>query len=312
MKNNFPRKCFSIISSENSSWDNLLNCSNCTCCYDSLVCKDCKRVYDCFNSVDCQDVYLWWADRDERASTLWYETDNSFNCNRWIFCSTCWAWCNNVIYCDSCYTCKNCFWSTWLRNKEYCILNKQYTKEQYNSLVPKIIEHMQKTWEWWEFFLASISPFWYNETVAQEYFPLNPPLVPLNKGENLNEVKVGGFNRSDYEEPFPKVDKIIKASDLPNDIKDIPDDILNRAIECEVTKKPFKIIKQELDFYRKHNLPIPRRHPDQRHLDRMKLRNPRKLFDRKCDKCWIDIKTTYSPDRSEIVYCEKCYNEEVY
>jgi len=60
---------------------------------------------------------------------------------------------------------------------------------------------------------------------------------------------------------------------------------LNWAIECEITKKPFKIIREELEFYRKHNLPIPRRHPDQRHLDRMKLRNPRKLFMRKCDKC---------------------------
>jgi hypothetical protein len=44
----------------------------------------------------------------------------------------------------------------------------------------------------------------------------------------------------------------------------------------------------------------------------MALRNPRKLFDRKCDKCWVKIKTTYSPDRKEIVYCESCYNKEVY
>jgi len=43
----------------------------------------------------------------------------------------------------------------------------------------------------------------------------------------------------------------------------------------------------------------------------MKLRNPRKLYDRKCDKCSIDIKTTYSPERPEIVYCEECYNKEI-
>jgi hypothetical protein len=98
---------------------------------------------------------------------------------------------------------------------------------------------------------------------------------------------------------------------LPADIKDIPDDILNWAVECEVTSKPFRIIKQELDFYRKHSLPIPRRHPDQRHLDRMSLRNPRRLYDRSCDKCGVDIRTTYSPDRSEIVYCEGCYGEEM-
>ena len=106
--------------------------------------------------------------------------------------------------------------------------------------------------------------------------------------------------------------KIIPANKLPDSISDIPDDILNWAIECEVTKKPFRIIKQELEFYRKHNLPIPRKHPDQRHLDRMSLRNPRKLFDRNCDKCWVNMKTTYSTDREEKVYCEECYNKEVY
>ena len=154
-----------------------------------------------------------------------------------------------------------------------------------------------------------------------EYFPIIPPLnLPLAGETSSNSPPALGarlgegqnFKRSTYEPPFPKVDKIIKASMLPEDITKIPDDILNRAIECEVTKKPFRIIAQELEFYRKHNLPIPKRHPDQRHLDRMALRNPRKLFDRKCDKCGKDIKTTYSPDRKEIVYCEECYNREVY
>lgn len=66
------------------------------------------------------------------------------------------------------------------------------------------------------------------------------------------------------------VEKTIKASLLPEDITNIPDDILNWAIECEVTKKPFRIVKPELEFYRKHNLQIPHRHPDQRYIDRLK------------------------------------------
>jgi hypothetical protein len=179
--------------------------------------------------------------------------------------------------------------------------------------------------EWGEFFPASMSPFGYNETVAQEYFP-------LTKSETIkNEI----FNWSDYEAPFPKVEKIIPAEKLPNSIESIPDDILNWAIECEVSGKPFRIIKQELEFYRKHSLPIPRRHPDQRHLDRMKMRNPRKLFERICDceECGENWKksgkydekefalntktgksgkkmiTTYAPERTETVYCEVCYLE---
>lgn len=156
---------------------------------------------------------------------------------------------------------------------------------------------MMKTGEWGEFFPASISPFGYNETVASEYFPLTKQEV----------VEGSIFNWSDYEAPFPRVEKIIKASMLPDDISKIPDDILNWAIECEATGKPFRIIPQELEFYRKHHISIPHRHPDQRHLDRMSLRNPRKLFERQCDCCQKDIITTYSPVRSETVYCEECY-----
>jgi hypothetical protein len=160
---------------------------------------------------------------------------------------------------------------------------------------------MRKTGEWGEFFPSSMSPFGYNETVAQEYYPLS----------RSEATKGGVFQWSDYEAPFPKVEKIIPASKLPEDIAKIPDDILNWAIECEVTKRPFRIIKQELEFYRKHNLPIPRRHPDQRHLDRMALRNPRKLFERKCDKCHEVMITTYAPERPEKVYCESCYEKVV-
>jgi hypothetical protein len=206
----------------------------------------------------------------------------------------------------------DCFACVGLRNKQYCVFNKQYSKEEYEALVPKIIEHMAKAGEWGEFFPSSISPFGYNETVAQEYFPMT-----------REETLAKGFIWSDYEPPFPKVEKTIPASKLPENIEDVPDDILNWAIECEITKRPFRIIKQELDFYRKHRLPIPKRHPDQRHLDRMALRNPRKLFERTCD-CPDCAKnhaapdgkptkflTTYSPDRSEKVYCEKCYAKEI-
>ena len=75
---------------------------------------------------------------------------------------------------------------------------------------------------------------------------------------------------------------------------------------------PFKIVKQELDFYRKHNIPIPKRHPKVRYLERVSLTNPKKLFDRKCSKCKEDIKSVFSDNSWKIVYCEDCYNKEIY
>jgi hypothetical protein len=292
---NKPKRNLHISNSENCIWDYISNSKNLSHCFDVSESENSKYVtYWAFWLKNVYDSNALWA------IELWYE------CNEWwIDINSCCfvknpiEWLFKSFYSILCWKqSSNLFGCIWLQSKEYCILNKQYSKEEYETLVPKIIEHMQKTWEWWEFFPASISPFGYNETLAFEYFPLSK-----------NEALEKWFNWSDYESPFPKVDKIIKASMIPLNISDIPDDILNWAIECEVSWKPFRIVKAELEFYRKHNLPIPKRHPDQRHLDRLALRNPRKLFDRICDKCWKEIKTTYSPDRKEIVYCEECYLE---
>lgn len=54
----------------------------------------------------------------------------------------------DVYLSELCDSCKFCFACIGLRNKSYCILNRQYTKEQYEELVPKIIEYIMKTEEW--------------------------------------------------------------------------------------------------------------------------------------------------------------------
>jgi len=103
---------------------------------------------------------------------------------------------------------------------------------------------------------------------------------------------------------------------IPDTISEIPDDILNWPIQCEISKRPFKIIPSELKFYRDQNLPIPHLHPEERFNKRMSLRNPRKLWTRNCMKCNAEIQTTYSPEEEiacnsklqrRIVYCENCY-----
>jgi len=128
----------------------------------------------------------------------------------------------------------------------------------------------------------SLSAFGYNETIAQEYFPL---------------TKEGAiaqwFKRSDHEAPSPSADQ-------------------EGVLVCEMSWKPFRLIPQEIEFYKKNSLPLPTKHPDVRHAERMKLRNPRKLRDRECSICEVDIKTTYAPERLEKVCCEECYNKKIY
>ncbi|PJB89047.1 hypothetical protein CO082_02335, partial [Candidatus Peregrinibacteria bacterium CG_4_9_14_0_8_um_filter_44_15] len=99
---------------------------------------------------------------------------------------------------------------------------------------------------------------------------------------------------------------------LPSDIKDVPQDIADKILTCAVSGKPYKIIPQELKLYKQHNLPLPRIRFNERHLARIGKRNPRYLWDRKCQKCGADLKSSYAPERPETVYCEKCYLEAVY
>jgi hypothetical protein len=156
-----------------------------------------------------------------------------------------------------------------------------------------------------EFFPSELSPFCYNETIAQEHYP-----------KTKAEILEAGYK---WREPEAKQYKItLQAKDLPDHIKDVSDDILNQIIECEHAGNcneqcmgAFKIIPSELQFYKKMNLALPRLCSNCRHYNRLRQRTPFKLWDRNCAKCKNPIKTSYSPDRKEIIYCESCYNSEV-
>ena len=95
-------------------------------------------------------------------------------------------------------------------------------------------------------------------------------------------------------------------------INDTQDDITTHVLYCEATGKPYKITPQELKFYRRMCVPVPRRCPDQRQRDRVALRNPHRLWTRPCMQCSKPMQTTYSPDRPEIVHCEECYLKDIY
>lgn len=206
---------------------------------------------------------------------------------------------SNIYYSHDCHHSDSLFACVGLKHKQYCILNKQYSKEEYESLVGKIIEHMQQTGEWGEYFSPTIAAFGYNETIAQEHFPLSKTEV-LKRGWKWHEEEEEGKN---YMGP---------VVDLPETIAEIDETICDQILLCEKTKKPYKINLQEFKFYQKMGLPIPKISDRQRHLARVAKKNPFLLWDRKCKCCGKKIQTSYAEDRKEMVYCEECYLETVY
>lgn len=210
----------------------------------------------------------------------------------------------NLEYCLECFNCRNCFGCIGLRHKQFHIFNKPYLEDDYWQKLNEIKIKMLENNEYGEFFPLSMSLYPYNNSYAVVEFPLNKEQVLKN-----------GWQW--YDEPHIPPDllglAVIEPRDLPVDIKEVKDDILDKAVVCRITGKPFRIIKPELDFYRKHNLPIPTKHPFQRMLERFRKRNPLKLWKAVCAKCGNEIYTSYFPEKQKEykIYCENCYLKEV-
>ncbi|HCW32057.1 MAG: hypothetical protein UT36_C0008G0019 [Candidatus Peregrinibacteria bacterium GW2011_GWF2_39_17] len=282
------------FNNENVSGDFIFNCKNAKYCFSAYRCQD---VAFAGRTVEQKDSYDF--EGGGKGELLYENMSNDFSYKA-IGCTTC----ENLVesyYCDLCFNCEHCFGCVGLKKKKYCILNKQYTKEEYEMKMALIIAHLKKTEEWGEFPPIVLSPFSYNETMANEYFPLSK-----------EQARAKGYKWKDEDASPISVTSIISAKELPDTIDEVKDSILDQAILCEVTKKPFRLIKSELEFYRKQGLSLPRRHPDQRHKDRFARRNPRCLWNRNCTKCLKQILSSYSPKRTGKIYCEACYLQAVY
>jgi hypothetical protein len=271
---------------------------------------------------DCYDYSFY----GENAIEIYETIKSGTNLNHVLFSNGCFPEGHFVEYCHYCIGCHDLFACIGLRNKSYCIFNKQYSKEEYFELRGKIIEHMNEKpyidkknniYKYGEFFPSEFSPFAYNESIIQEVFPLTKEEA-LSQGYRWREKQERNYNIDIYNK------------DIPDDIKNTDESIINKVIECQnntsaqESRSPdqdtlgcteaFKITREEFQFYQQMNLPLPRYCPNCRHYNRLKQRNPLKLWHRKCMKegCNNEFETSYAPQRPEIIYCEECYKREVY
>jgi hypothetical protein len=278
--------------------------------------KNSKEMYNCSHSEncrycqhitfkpasDCMD-YSGWGNNAE----LIYE---SFTVGKDVsnvkFTGYSWSDCVNTEYCFHAITSKNNFGCVNLKRKSYSILNKEYPKEEYEKLKLHIIKDMSehpfkdergRSWPYGEFFSPGFGKFAYNNSNASKFFV-------KTKEEAIKE----GFTWNEEEEQHGE--SSIKGEDLPETIGEIDESILQKVISCTTCDRKYKIASLEFDLLRKMNMPLPSRCLKCREKSRFdKLQMP-KLYDRSCMKCNIPIRTSYAPDRKEIVYCEKCYQLE--
>lgn len=269
-----PRRATRGQKNENVTGDNLFYCTNVEDCYN---CSELTNSRYCtelpLGGKDCQDIDIWGG------------IEQCYNCagvgenvRRIIASYYIWGHCYNIEHSMFCSKgSHDLFGCIGLQKQQYCILNTQYTEAEYMRLREKIIQQMRD--EYAQFWPIGYFPFAYNETKAQDFLPLTQEDV-LNHGWKW------------YEQP--------------------PIDAQEGATHCSQCAKPFRFTPQEITFYEKNRLSKPKQCFACRHQRRIQSVNPRKLYQRICDRCAEAIVTTYSPDRPETIYCEKCYREVVY
>lgn len=295
-----------LIKCEDSTGDNLVGAKNSHDCFtmrENIV----DNAY-CINggstSVDVYEGYGVGAQL-ERG---YYCLDSGVQGSDLIFGIVVWG-CQYAYYNYNCHSCYEIIGCTGLRNKKYCIFNKQYSKEEYEVLKPRVIEHMRQTGEWGHPLPPGISPFGHNETLAHEY-------MPRTKEESIS---LGFKWQNALPGTYGKETK--KLHDIQETIAEAPDSIMKEILACANCSKNYKIIGREYQFYQVKNVPIPLLCPQCRYDNRRALRNPHQLWHRQC-MCVIDshghgghcanlFETTFAPERTEKVFCSECYQKEV-
>lgn len=311
-----PKRFAQIYSCENSSGNYLRNCKNVNNCffvteaenveYSSNLSETSKDIYDCcFVGMNMERIY--------QAATIGLGASDLIGCVN-VFSNV-----KNIYYSIYCINgCSDCFGCVGLKHKQYCILNKQYTREEYEKLAGQIAENMQKNGEWGEFVPISLSHYGYNDSLANYFYPISreeAKRIGANWTEKDYNLKFDGeFYRPNEDISFYDPKKNPKA-------KENIDEALKGVMQCQETNRPFKLVSTELFFYIKNRLPIPKIHPEARQAKRFKLCNGYKLFRRRCDcdnpnhghsgRCETEFETTYAPDRPEKVCCEACYQKAV-
>lgn len=286
-----PRKFMDATNVENCSGDAIYNSKNAQYCFDAHHLEDCKYVFDASHLKDAYDV------NNDDHSELVYEACGSETNYMHRFNDICW-FDQFLTYCSLCFHSEQLFGCVGMRKDKYCILNKQYSKEDFEALVPRLIQHMKENGEFGEYFPITLSPFGYNETLANDLYPMSE-----------TDARKAGFAWTAETEELtyhgPKLSP-------PLFLADADPETTKKIYTCTASGKLYRITPQEFELYKKLEAPLPQKCPEQRFKDRSARKNPRVLWQRPCSSCDVGLQTVYAPNRPEQVLCESCYLKLIY
>ena len=331
-----------------SEWININRCEKVIweATFDS---KNTVGSFSCNAMEDCVNVWNGWDNAEDHNKNIINSTEFGTDCENIIWSYSFWCWVyntffsstiqtnsKNIYYSDDMESCEECMFSKWLKKKKYCILNTQYEKEEYFELKEEIITNLQERWLWWESIAWELWDFAYNDSMAYDYFKIHKIIHPDGREEIINKNTNGivtimsdesisdaildlwgkekikiKWRTKNKEVNIPEWMNSIDAKDLP-DIDNVDANILEQAIICEESGRPYRIVKRELEFLKKKWLPLPRIHHTLRIEKLLAIRPTGKLFLWKSDLSWEDMLTVYKEKPKWKMYSHDEYQDFMY
>lgn len=225
--------------------------------------------------------------------------DNSCSLGGYDLKHTSWSDGRYSEYLDNCLEVEYCFGCIGIKKKKHCILNKEYSKDEYEKLKAEIVENMKRDGEYGKFLPYNMGLCEYNFTTACIY-------LPDVKKEKILELE-GYWLDEDLSsnEGMPTLD-------LPDSILDTTEDISTKALICPETKYRFNIAPSEYEFHKRKKLALPRIHFDLRMIEKSRKTATMKTTPYNCCFCHKEIGAYYPSEWGyQKIACEECYKQNI-
>lgn len=167
---NHPVRLHHNVNAHDSIGDYLVDCKN-VLGFEVFGCENVKYVGSSKMAKDSLDMNGFGYYSDHLVESL-----GSGNSSRIGF-TACLEFCSESYYSAWCLNSHHLFGCVGVNHGAHAVLNTAMSQQEYETLVPRIIDHMIQTGEWGEFFHPKHSPFGYNETIGYDDQPLDRATV---------------------------------------------------------------------------------------------------------------------------------------
>ena len=332
LKKNTPLRFAYQVKTQHVSGDRIVNAKDCDHCFDII--GPAENLKDCYNAGwNAKDMLR--ASHAGYGAELLYNSFGVFSSAQNVICSAYGPSGIAISYCYNCPNGSNLFGCVGVKKGTYAILNKRYSKEEYNELVPRIIEHMKimpytdskgRVYSYGDFFPGALSLFAYNESVSQD-------LVTFTEAEIAER---GYAYRLRPKLAYPIT---MKNEAIPDLLPASFEALKTAIIECahkgsEVyCAGAFRVTAEEFAFYQRMGIPLPRYCFNCRNYTRISEIRSMTLRPGTCAcagatsangvytntgthdhgaiPCPNTFETAYPEEAGKILYCESCYQREV-